>query len=72
MDGIKVLNTAHHFPMPIEADGGNDVLVGRIRKWLETDNSFNMFVVADNLRKGAAQNGVEILERLIKEENDRL
>jgi len=65
-EGVKVLNKPNCFPMPIDASGGDDVLVGRIRKDLSAINSFNMFVVSDNLRKGAAQNGVQILEGLIK------
>ncbi len=58
--GVKVVKT----PMPIDVKGQNDVFVGRLRKD-EYDNSFNIFVVVDNLRKGAAQNGVQILEMLI-------
>ena len=58
--GAKVVS----MPMPTYVKGQNDVLVGRLRKD-EHENSFNMFVVVDNLRKGAAQNGVQILEMLI-------
>ena len=58
--GVRVVST----PMPTYVKGQNDVLVGRLRKD-EYENSFNIFVVVDNLRKGAAQNGVQILEMLI-------
>jgi aspartate-semialdehyde dehydrogenase len=52
------------FPMPINVKGQNQVLVGRVRQDSHA-NSFNMMIVVDNLRKGAAQNGVQILEALI-------
>lgn len=69
-EGVKVLNEYNHYPMPIEVTGKDEVYVGRIRKDESEENSFNMFVVSDNLRKGAAQNAVQILERLIKERNE--
>ncbi len=53
-------------PMPVDADGRNEVLVGRIREDLTHKNAFNLWVVADNLRKGAALNGYQIAE-LLKE-----
>ena len=68
--GVKVCNMYPNFPMPIYVKDQNDVFVGRIRKDISQKNCFNMFVVSDNLRKGAAQNGVEILECLLKEQND--
>ncbi len=54
------------YPMPIEVDGKDDVFVGRIREDLAFDNGLSMWVVADNLRKGAATNAVQIAELLIK------
>ncbi len=54
------------YPMPIEVDGKDDVFVGRIRKDLAFDNGLSMWVVADNLRKGAATNAVQIAELLVK------
>lgn len=54
------------YPMPIEVEGKDDVFVGRIRKDLAFDNGLSMWVVADNLRKGAATNAVQIAELLIK------
>jgi aspartate-semialdehyde dehydrogenase len=48
--------------MPIIADGTDDVYVGRIRKDESLESGINCFVVADNLRKGAATNTIQILE----------
>ena len=53
------------YPMPITVNGKNDVFVGRIRKDFSNDNSLNLWIVADNLRKGAATNTVQILEYLL-------
>ncbi len=52
------------YPMPIAAEGSDDVYVGRIRRDPSIENGLSMFVVADNLRKGAATNAVQILEAL--------
>lgn len=54
------------YPMPIYANGKDEVFVGRIRRDLSQPNSLNMWIVADNLRKGAATNTVQIAEYLIK------
>ena len=54
------------YPMPIYAQGKNDVFVGRIRRDHSQENTLNMWVVSDNLRKGAATNAVQIGEYLIK------
>ena len=53
------------YPMPITVNGKNDVFVGRIRRDFSNDNSLNLWIVADNLRKGAATNTVQILEHLL-------
>ncbi|MCX2839528.1 aspartate-semialdehyde dehydrogenase [Salinimicrobium sp. MT39] len=53
------------YPMPIYAEGKDDVFVGRIRRDLSQANSLNMWIVADNLRKGAATNAVQIAEYLV-------
>ena len=53
------------YPMPITVNGKNDVFVGRIRRDFSNNNSLNLWVVADNLRKGAATNTVQILEHLL-------
>jgi aspartate-semialdehyde dehydrogenase len=54
------------YPMPAHCVGKNDVFVGRIRKDLDKDNGFHMWVVSDNLLKGAAWNSVQIAESLLK------
>ncbi|MCC5924204.1 MAG: aspartate-semialdehyde dehydrogenase [Crocinitomicaceae bacterium] len=53
------------YPMPLYAAGKDDVFVGRIRRDESLPNSLNMWVVADNLRKGAATNAVQIAQLLI-------
>jgi aspartate-semialdehyde dehydrogenase len=53
------------YPMPISAEGKDDVFVGRIRKDLSQENTFNIWIVADNLRKGAATNTIQIAEYLL-------
>ena len=53
------------YPMPIYAEGKNDVFVGRIRKDFSQDNTLNMWIVSDNLRKGAATNTIQIAEYLV-------
>lgn len=63
--GVKVIDTPTQYPMPIIVKGKDDVYVGRIRKDYSNKNSFNIFVVSDNLKKGAAQNGLQILEYLL-------
>lgn len=52
--------------MPAFAVGKPDVFVGRIRKDLDRDNGFHLWVVSDNLLKGAAWNSVQIAESLIR------
>lgn len=52
------------YPMPIYAEGKNDVFVGRIRRDHSRENALNMWIVADNLRKGAATNAIQIGEYL--------
>jgi len=52
------------YPMPLEAAGKDDVFVGRIRRDESLPNSLNLFIVADNLRKGAATNAVQIAQYL--------
>lgn len=56
----------HTYPMPIYAADKDDVFVGRIRRDESQPNTLNMWIVADNLRKGAATNAVQIGEYLIK------
>lgn len=54
------------YPMPMYAEGKDDVFVGRIRRDESQENTLNLWIVADNLRKGAATNTVQIAEYLIK------
>jgi aspartate-semialdehyde dehydrogenase len=53
------------YPMPIYAECKNDVFVGRIRKDFSQENTINMWIVSDNLRKGAATNTIQIAEYLV-------
>lgn len=53
------------YPMPLYAEGKDDVFVGRIRRDESQPNTLNMWIVADNLRKGAATNAVQIAEYLV-------
>ncbi|OGQ06469.1 MAG: hypothetical protein A2W38_00685 [Deltaproteobacteria bacterium RBG_19FT_COMBO_58_16] len=55
------------YPMPIEAAGLDDVFVGRIRKDESVENGINLWIVSDNLRKGAALNAVQIAELLVRD-----
>ncbi|MCY6356411.1 aspartate-semialdehyde dehydrogenase [Clostridium sp. ZS2-4] len=54
------------YPTPIDAEGTDEVYVGRIRKDFSTEKGLNLWVVADNIRKGAASNAVQIAEYIIK------
>ena len=67
-DGITLKDdpTTNIYPMPIYAEGKDDVFVGRIRRDESQANTLNMWVVSDNLRKGAATNAVQIAEILVK------
>jgi aspartate-semialdehyde dehydrogenase len=65
--GIKVLPGNESYPLPIiHGEGTDDVFVGRIRKDLTMENGINLWIVADNIRKGAALNSIQIAELLIK------
>lgn len=57
----------HVYPMPRFAEGKDDVFVGRIRLDESQPNTINMWIVADNLRKGAATNAVQIAELLVRQ-----
>lgn len=67
-DGVTVQDNLelNIYPMPMYANGKDDVFVGRIRRDESQPNSLNLWVVSDNLRKGAATNTVQIAEYLIK------
>lgn len=53
------------YPMPLDAEGKDDVFVGRIRRDESQPHTLNMWIVADNLRKGAATNAIQIAEYLL-------
>lgn len=57
---------AHDYPMPRFAEGKDDVFVGRIRRDESQANTLNLWIVADNLRKGAATNAVQIAQLLTR------
>jgi aspartate-semialdehyde dehydrogenase len=66
-EGVTVQDNpdTNTYPMPIYAAGKDDVFVGRIRRDFSQENTLNMWVVSDNLRKGAATNAVQIAEYLL-------
>ena len=67
MDGIVLQDNpdTNTYPMPIYAKNKDEVFVGRIRRDESQPNTINMWVVTDNLRKGAATNAVQIAEYLV-------
>ena len=67
-DGIVVLDdiSKNIYPINTFVDSKDEVFVGRIRRDYSTKNALNMWVVADNIRKGAATNAVQILEKLLE------
>ncbi|MDP5081075.1 MAG: aspartate-semialdehyde dehydrogenase [Winogradskyella sp.] len=67
-DGVTVQDNldVNVYPMPMYANGKDDVFVGRIRRDESQPNALNLWVVSDNLRKGAATNTVQIAEYLVK------
>ena len=68
-EGVLVVDdpTNHKYPMPMDAHGKDEVFVGRIRRDETQPKTLNMWIVADNLRKGAATNAVQIGEYLLKQ-----
>ncbi|MGC9470661.1 MAG: aspartate-semialdehyde dehydrogenase [Bacteroidales bacterium] len=68
--GIKVQDDPKHFqyPMPLTSHERDDVFVGRLRKDESCDNALNLWIVSDNLRKGAATNAVQISEYLLDQD----
>lgn len=67
-EGVVVSDdvAANVYPMPIDAEGKDEVFVGRIRRDESNENSLNCWIVADNLRKGAATNAVQIAEKVVE------
>jgi aspartate-semialdehyde dehydrogenase len=65
--GVKIVHGHYPYPTPVKnAAGKDDVFVGRIRKDISHPNGLNLWVVTDNLRKGAALNAIQIAEELVK------
>ena len=66
--GVVVVDdpSTFKYPMPIDAEGKDDVFVGRIRRDESQPKSLNLWIVSDNLRKGAATNAVQIAEYLLE------
>ncbi|WP_299156082.1 aspartate-semialdehyde dehydrogenase [uncultured Tenacibaculum sp.] len=66
-DGVVVQDDVENnvYPMPFYSEGKDEVFVGRIRRDLSQPNTLNMWIVSDNLRKGAATNTIQIAEYLV-------
>lgn len=67
-EGVVVVDNPERgeYPMPLFAKGRNEVFVGRIRRDESIENGLNLWVVADNLRKGAATNAIQIVQYLVQ------
>jgi len=67
-EGVKLVDdvSKNQYPLATMAENTNEVYIGRIRRDFSVDHGLNMWVVADNIRKGAATNTVQIAERLLK------
>lgn len=67
-EGVEVVDNPElgEYPMPLNARGRNEVFVGRIRRDESIENGLNLWVVADNLRKGAATNAIQIVQYLVQ------
>lgn len=66
--GVTIVDkpSRNEYPMPIDSEGKDDVFVGRIRMDESRENCLNLWIVSDNLRKGAATNAMQIAEKLIQ------
>ncbi len=64
--GIRVFSENGQYPIPTLVSGQDDVFVGRIRRDFSLKSGINMWIVADNVRKGAATNAIQILEKLLE------
>jgi aspartate-semialdehyde dehydrogenase len=66
--GVRVVDNReeNHFPMPIEASGRDEVLVGRLRYDVSNDDAIDLFLSGDQILKGAALNGIQIAEKWIR------
>lgn len=67
INGLKLVDDLEKnlYPTPLRAEGNDDVLVGRLRRDFSLDRGINLWCVADNIRKGASTNAVQILELLL-------
>lgn len=64
--GVKVFPEHADYPTPLDAEGQDDTLVGRLRVDPSVEHGLHMWVVADNLRKGAATNAIQIAEKMLE------
>jgi aspartate-semialdehyde dehydrogenase len=66
--GVRVVENweSNYFPMPLEATGRDEVLVGRLRRDISNDNGLELWLSGDQIRKGAALNAVQIAELLVE------
>lgn len=66
--GVEVMDDVENkvYPMPLYSEGKDEVFVGRIRRDLSQPKTLNLWIVADNLRKGAATNAIQIAEYLVE------
>jgi aspartate-semialdehyde dehydrogenase len=66
--GVVVVDdpAGNHYPTPVYAEGRDETFVGRIRDDISNPNAVEMWIVSDNLRKGAALNAIQIAEEMIK------
>jgi aspartate-semialdehyde dehydrogenase len=69
MPGVTIEDdpAANLYPMPLSAEGKDEVFVGRIRRDFSKENSLNMWIVSDNLRKGAATNAIQIAQYIYRQ-----
>ena len=69
MPGVVVYDDPRHdiYPLQIDVVGKSEVFIGRIRKDDSVPNGLNLWVACDDLRKGSAQNAVQIAERLVRQ-----
>ncbi len=72
-EGIMVVDDPKHniYPMPIYAEKNDNILVGRIRKDKSKPKCINMFLCMNNIRKGAALNAVQIMEKILQQKNTK-
>ena len=68
--GVTVIDDLkdNKYPLPLDAGGKDDTFVGRIREDESIKNGLNLWIVSDNLRKGAALNAIQIAEKLVEME----